>query len=274
MPTTHQEHHVFRAERLLLSPLPAGINLESFELLLFLLTNNFLPIAYSIEEQKKRSALIGLLLDMVQRSRVLDLLATQSFATLPLSLQSVLSRLFKEAVQRSELNLVCQLLQVGVDVNQYLPDVTCDSFPIASCRAIEHAVLVYDTALMKILSDFGADSRVGNLELLFLALRRRKTHASASERSITFMLSDWNLGPEGKHWDAFRLGSIFDQIESDAACSASEQIIGFLRIHLRKPASVLKLLVAAVKSNSMFTLDLLSEMRQLLNVSTKQGETP
>ncbi|TKW49570.1 hypothetical protein CTA1_656 [Colletotrichum tanaceti] len=145
VPATHQEHHISHAESLLLPPLSASITSESFQLMLLLLANNFLRNGFSNEDREKQSAITGWLLDTMQRSRVLDLLKTQSFATLPLSLQSALNRIFHKAVKRSELNLVRQLLQVGVDVNQLLWAGFYHFGYLVPHRAFEYAVLVHDT---------------------------------------------------------------------------------------------------------------------------------
>ncbi|KAK1981564.1 ankyrin repeat-containing domain protein [Colletotrichum cereale] len=270
MPEMILESHVFFAESLLSSPFTNFNDSEVFEVLLFLLSNSFLADAFSIEDQKEEAAVVGLMLNMVKRSRVLDSLATQQLTKLPLSLQSAFNRLFKEAVQRLEFDLIRQLLQIGVDVNQVLPGILREFGDSRAFTAFNYAVLAYDQRLIRLLMDFGADTQTRDVHMIYLAFMRAKTHASASEGSVSLLLSNYSFDP----YQANSLDHLFIRLRLYLSCPVSEQIIGFFRAQNLRPKSISVLLVAAIRSQSRLVFDLLSEKRHFINISNRNGETP
>lgn len=262
MPEQILESHVFRAEILLLSPQYGSSNTEAFEILSFLLSNNFL--SYSRQEEP---ALVSSLLYMLQNTHSWSTLAAQQFTKLPLSVQSTLNRLFKEAVQRSHFNSLRSLLRIGVDVNQTLPGLV--GYRRAP-SAFEYAVIVNNPYLAQILIEHGATAEMKDLEIMIVAWETRKIFHKTPEAFRTHFLSNHTFGQGQEERACFLL----EKIASTTACPISEEIIGFFRKSLHTPTSISQLLITAIKAQSKFVFELLSENRNYINLSNSCGETP
>ncbi|KAK1984149.1 hypothetical protein LZ30DRAFT_712307 [Colletotrichum cereale] len=274
MPEQLQHDHVYHAESLLLSSKHGSSITGALQVMLFLFSNNFLDMAdlHGWEHDK----VIEVLLDVLPQTDGWAALMSQQYTELPVSIQSALDRLFKEAVLRSDLNLIRSLTQMGVDANQVLNNILVGYGNRGAASAFGFAMSTNNCPLIQLLIDLDANRPTSNLELMQSAWEYRNTPRIMLE-SMTFLLSNFVFCQEGDE-EEDEAHQLLGKIASAKACPITEQIFEFFRTRLHTPASKSELLTSAIKAQSKILLNLLSEDQEhvgaFVNHINLAGATP
>ncbi|KAF6828891.1 ankyrin repeat-containing domain protein [Colletotrichum musicola] len=241
-------NHIVMAESLLAQS-GHGFSSGALEVLAFLLSNNFFEQWDMLSELP--TDLIDLILGALQRTNLWTLGMPQHYSSLPFSIQALLEGLFKEAIQRSNLEAVRWLLQVGVDVNLPLDGMLFENkFRIKkTMKPFVYAALVYDMPLVNLLIEHGADCRINSLRAIFHPRERRLQVDSAWVPSIKLMLSkyEFHLG------DEVHTRHLLNEISSLGRSCISETV---------------------VETQSSLTMDLLAEHINHIDAVSTFKETP
>ncbi|KAF6807104.1 hypothetical protein CSOJ01_08371, partial [Colletotrichum sojae] len=269
MPEQPWGNHVVMAESLLAQS-GHGFSSGALEVLPFLLSNNFLEQWDMLFELP--TDLIDLVLGALQHTNLWTLGMPQHYSSLPFSIQALLGRLFKEAMQRSDLEAVRWLLQAGVDVNLPLDGMLFENkFRIKkTMKPFVYAALVYDMPLVDLLIEHGADCRINSLRVFFHPRERRLQVDSAWVPSIKLMLSkyEFHLG------DEVHTRHLLNEISSLGRSCISETVVEFFRGKLESETTVCQLLVTAIRTQSSLTMDLLAEHINHIDAVSTFKETP
>ncbi|KAF0325799.1 hypothetical protein GQ607_006931 [Colletotrichum asianum] len=267
MPVEPQANQVLMAEGLLQRSGSGYGNPEMLEWLVFLASNNHLDATDSSRDQQAPA--IDFLISLLRHAQKFGALSAGQYPMLPLSLQELLHRLFKEAVLRADLGLIRLLLHIGVDVNTKLPYLLTGYNIWHSATALEFAALLNDVSFIQLLLDSGADTTVIGLDLFLEAWHRFEQPGVYSERCMDLFLSNDATMPNDEDFAE----SILDQVSRCGDCPAVEKTINFFRRRLHKPQSISQLLVTVIKTG--FSVDsILSEHANCVNIVTRFADTP
>ncbi|KAK2013334.1 hypothetical protein LZ32DRAFT_647249, partial [Colletotrichum eremochloae] len=271
MPEQLQQDHVYHAESLLLSSKHGSNITGALQMMLFLLSNNFLDRMEGLRNEHDK--VIGVLLDVLPQIDGWVVLMSQQYTELPVSIQSALDRLFKEAILGSRLDLVRSLIRVGVDAKQTLTSVLQQYDVERAVTAFEYAIFMKNCPLVQLLIELGANHPSSNLELIRSAWEYRNTLHTTLESMTTLLSNFVFLQKDDK--EACKLLDWIDFVGPD---SIAEPIFEFFRTKLRTRASRSQLLTSVIRARSRIALDLLSENRghvgAYVNHTMKMGATP
>ncbi|KAK1589776.1 ankyrin repeat-containing domain protein [Colletotrichum navitas] len=223
--------------------------------------------------RKEHNKVIEVLLDVLPQTDGWAPLMSQQYSDLPVSIQSALNRLFKEAILRSDLTLVRSLIRVGIDANQPLTSILQQYLIHRAATAFEYAIFTNDRPLIQLLVELDANHPSSNLELTRSAWGYRNAPGTTLG-SMTSLLSNFVFCQEDDE-EACKLP---EQIASVEACPITRQVFEFFRTRLHTPASKPELLASAIKARSRIVLNLLLEDQDhfgaYVNHPTRVGATP
>ncbi|KAK2002296.1 ankyrin [Colletotrichum falcatum] len=271
VPEQLQQDHVYHAESLLVSSKNGSNITGALQVMLFLLSNNFFDREGPFREEHDK--VISVLLDVLPQTDGWAALMLHQYAELPGSIQSALDRLFKEAVPRSELDLVRSLVRMGVDVSQ--PTSTVELFGFRrSATAFEYAIFTNNRPLKQLLVELDANHPSSDPELIQLAGEYRDTPPATL---IPVPTADLLSNFISFHADEDAC-ELLRAIASSKADPLTEQFFEFFRTRLRSPASRSELLASAIKAQSRIVRKLLLEDREQIgayvNHPAETGATP